>query len=624
MSDLLSIGTQGILTTQRQLNTTGHNISNVNTEGYSKQSIEQRTADALYTGGQYLGSGVLVADVRRNFDKFAISEFNIATSAHSHAISRNEQLGILDELMASSGKKVPENINMFFSAVKAMTDTPNDMGARKIVLEQAKMAADSIKDVNSVLERQASEVNDEIDITVARVNAIGKELVDVQHAIMKSGGKDNNLYDRQQNLLNDLSKYTQITTNLRRDGLYNVLIGSGHTLVAGVHASELTTIEGSPDVQQRRLALVSGNNVKAISSEDIRGKLEGLFDYRDKTIGMARDELGRMAMGFALAMNELQSQGFDLKGNVGKAMFNDFNHPDVAKSRVDKASGSTADLSVYIDDISKTRVGDYQLKFDGVNHIVTTPDQKEQMVTAVGLPPRFVIDGMRVEINQPLATGERLLLRPVRDAAARINMIMSDPSEIAAQSYISSTSQLNGDAKLQVDTKGAQEQFQVVISEDGSQFSVFDLEGNVLQSPQNYPPAGPVLLNGTVFNLSAGAAKNDRFVVSLLPADGENGNLMRMQKLQTVKMMDNGRATLIDVFEGLTSNIGTQKSSFANLEALTRTELDAAQGRVAQTSGVNLDEEAANMMKFQQAYMASSRIMTAANQAFETLLNATR
>ncbi|MGL5290492.1 MAG: flagellar hook-associated protein FlgK [Vibrionaceae bacterium] len=624
MGNLLSIGTQGILTTQRQLNTTGHNISNVNTEGYSRQSIEQQTADTHYSGGQYFGSGVLVADIRRNFDKFAISEFNIATSSHSHAVSRNEQLGILDELMASSGKKVPENINQFFSAVKAMTDTPNDMGARKIVLEQAKMAADSIKDISGILERQAFEVNDEIDVTVARVNAIGQELVDVQQAILKSGGKDNDLFDRQQNLLNELSKYTQITTNMRRDGLFNVLIGSGHTLVSGVHASKLTTIEGSPDVQQRRLAIVTGNNLKAISSEDIRGKLEGLFDYRDKTLGMARDELGRMAMGFAMALNELQSQGFDLKGNVGKAMFNDFNHPDVAKSRVDKASDSTAELSVFIDDISKIRTGDYQVRFDGVKHTVTMPDQKEQVVTPVGAPPTFIIDGMRIEINQPMATGERLLIRPVRDAAARIDMIMSDPSEIAAQSYISSTSQLNGDAKLQIETRGAQTQFQVVISEDGSQFSIFDLEGNLLQSPQSYPPAGPVLLNGTVFSLTAGAEKNDRFVISLLPADGENGNLLRMQKLQTSKFMDNGRATLIDVFEGLTSSIGAQKSSFANLEGLTRTELDAAQGRVAKVSGVNLDEEAANMMKFQQAYMASSRIMTAANQAFETLLNATR
>ncbi|MGL5335200.1 MAG: flagellar hook-associated protein FlgK [Enterovibrio sp.] len=624
MGNLLSIGTQGILTTQRQLNTTGHNISNVNTEGYSRQSVEQQTADALYSGGQYLGSGVLVADIRRNFDKFAISEFNIATSSHSHAVSRNEQLSILDELMASSGKKVPENINLFFSAVKALTDTPNDIGARKIVLEQAKMAADSIKDISGVLERQAFEVNDEIDVTVARVNAIGQELVDVQKAILKTGGKDNDLFDRQQNLLNELSKYTQITTNMRRDGLYNVLIGSGHTLVSGVHSSKLTTVEGSPDVQQRRLALVTGNNLKAISSEDVRGKLEGLFDYRDKTLSMARDELGRMAMGFAMAMNELQSQGFDLKGNVGKAMFNDFNHPDVAKSRVDKNSDSTADLSVFIEDISKIRVGDYQLKFDGVKHTVTTPDQKSQVVTLAGTPPTFTIDGMRIEIDKPLATGERLLIRPVRDAAARIDMIMSDPSEIAAQSYISSISQLNGDAKLQIDKRGAQTQFQVVISEDGAQFSIFDLEGNVLQPPQSYPPAGPVVINGTVFSLSAGAQKNDRFVVSLLPADGENGNLLRMQKLQTVKMMDNGRATLIDVFEGLTSNIGAQKSSFANLEGLTRTELDAAQGRVAQVSGVNLDEEAANMMKFQQAYMASSRIMTAANQAFETLLNATR
>ncbi|CZF80309.1 Flagellar hook-associated protein 1 [Grimontia celer] len=622
--DLLTLGSQGVLTAQRQLNTTGHNISNVNTDGYSRQSVEQRANDSAYWSANQWGHGVHAAAVRRNYDKFAVNEYNITTSALAHAQTRNGQLTLLDDMMSHSAKKIPENMNEFYGAVKGLADSPSDMGARKVVLEKSRLVAAGLNDINNVLQNQEADTTVEIDATLQRMNDIGAEIVDIHKAILKSQAVDNDLLDRHQKLINELSEFTQVSVNQRDDGLYNVIIGSGHTLVSGLHSSELQTVPGTPDYQKRRLALVEGKTLKPIDNDDIRGKLGAMFEYRDNTLAQARDELGRLAAGFAMSINELQSQGFDLSGQVGENIYVDFNSEDFARDRVVKASDSTAELKVYIDDLAQLKIGDYQLKFDGSQYTLVDPEKNMVAVTPSGSPPSIEYDGLRIQVDVGLAAGERVILRPVRQGAGQIAVTMEDPAKIAAQSYVSSKSVITGQGSLKVLQQGAQQEFQVAISPDASQFAVLDMKGNILLAPQAYPPASPVTVNGTTFELTEGAAAEDIFAVSLLPADGENGNLIRMQQLQTQKLMDGGRSSLIDVYEGLNTDLGVQKASFARLEDVSRVEHDAAAGRVAEISGVNLDEEAANMMKFQQAYMASSRIMTAANETFETLLNATR
>ncbi len=146
------------------------------------------------------------------------------------------------------------------------------------------------------------------------MNDIGREIVDIHKALLKSQAVDNDLLDRHQQLINELSEFTQVSVNQRDDGLYNVIIGSGHTLVSGLHSSELQTVPGVPDHQKRRLALVEGKTLKPIDNSDIRGKLGAMFEYRDQTLAQARDEIGRLAAGFAMSINELQSQGYDLSG----------------------------------------------------------------------------------------------------------------------------------------------------------------------------------------------------------------------------------------------------------------------------------------------------------------------
>lgn len=619
-SDLLNVGTQSVLTAQRQLNTTGHNISNANTEGYNRQSVIQGTNMPRQYGGETYGMGVHVENVRRSWDQFAVKELNVSTTNYAYRKDDEENLDMLTNMLSSlASKKIPENINEWFDSVKTLADSPNDMGARKVVLEKAGLISQNLNTFYETVRQQSDNTNRKLNLAVERINQIGGEIRDLHKLMMRTPGPHNDLMDTHEKLVKELSQYTKVTVTPRNNNEgFNVHIGSGHTLVSGVEASQLTMIDGSPDAQQRQLALIEGKGIKAINHADIDGKLESLFKMRDEFIPYVQDELGRVATSLSYGVNELQSQGLDLRGDIGAAVFTDVNSDRIAKLRVVSEKDSQADIAVYIDDISKLEAGDYHLRYDGSNYTVIKPTG--EVVEVEMEDSALMIDGMRVEIAAAPRAGEKTIIRPVRFGAEQIKLAMDDPAKIAAQSYQSSVTFAQGDADFRVLIAGSLKEFQVVVSPKGDQFAVLDMEGRVLLKPQEYPPSGPITVQGTTFELTKGAIGNDKFAANLTASEGDNGNLLKMQDMQTSKSVNDNNSTILELYHDLNTDMGLKMSTATRLSEVARLESEAAQERVAEISGVNLDEEAANMMKFQQAYMASSRIMQAANDTFDTIL----
>ncbi|SEG74044.1 flagellar hook-associated protein FlgK [Vibrio hangzhouensis] len=621
-SDLLNLGTQSVLTAQRQLNTTGHNISNANTEGYSRQSVIQGTNHPRQFGGQTYGMGVHVENVRRSWDQFAVKELNMATTQVNY---RNENLANLDlmsgMLSSVASKKIPENLNDWFDSVKTLADTPNDVGARKVVLEKADLIRQTLNNFHESVRQQADTANKKLDMGIERVNQLAVEIRDIHRLMMKTPGPHNDLMDKHELLVKELSEYTKVTVTPRANAEgFNVHIGNGHTLVSGTEASQLKMIDGYPDVHQHRLAMVEGKGIKAIKSDDIGGKIEGMLELRDTEIPYIMDELGRLATGFSYEVNKLQHQGLDLNGQVGRDIFVDVNSEAIAKSRVVAGPKSQADVAVYISDTSQLQGGEYTLKYNGSSYSVTKPDGDTTEVDLDINGRAFYMDGMVVDIRNAPAAGEKLLIRPTRHGAAAIQMATTDPRSIATQSFEASTTFAQGKAGFTILAAGQLREFEVHVSPTGQEFAVTDSKGNVLLAPQIYPPSEPVTVLGTTFELTPGALPNDKFTANLVPSEGDNGNLRKMLNIQTSKSMNNGQSTIIDVYHNLNTDVGLKASTATRLQEVANLEHEAAQSRVASISGVNLDEEAANMMKFQQAYMASSRIMQAANETFDTIL----
>ena len=301
-------------------------------------------------------------------------------------------------------------------------------------------------------------------------------------------------------------------------------------------------------------------------------------------------------------------------------MFTDVNSELSAKSRVVAGGQSKADLAVYIADTSQLKGGEYGLKYDGSDYFVTKPSGETVKVSTNSNINGFSIDGMLVEVRNPPVAGEKIIIRPTRNSAAMMKMETNDPKSIAAQSYEASTTFAQGKADFKILAAGDLREFEVVVSPKGDQFAVTDTKGKVLLQPQGYPPTGPVTVLGTTFELTGGAIANDKFTANLVPSEGDNGNLRKLQAIQTDKKLDNNESTILDVYHSLNTNTGLKASTASRLSDIAELEKESAQERIASISGVNLDEEAANMMKFQQAYMPSSRIMQAANDTFNTIL----
>lgn len=633
-SDLLNVGTQSVLTAQRQLNTTGHNISNVNTEGYSRQSVVQATNDPRQFGGSTFGMGVHVENVRRSWDQFAVNELNLSATNYANKSDVEANLEMLSGMLSSvASKKIPENLNEWFDALKTLADSPNDIGARKVLLEKARIIAETVNGFHETVRQQYDVTNKKLDMGIERINQIAVEIRDIHRLMMRTPGQHNDLMDQHEKLVKELSEYTKVTVTPRSNAEgFNIHIGNGHTLVSGTEASQLKMIGGYPDVHQRRLAIYEGNSLKPIKSVALDGKLGAMLDMRDNQIPHVMDEMGRMAAAFSNEVNLLQKQGLDLRGNIGGLIFTDVNSELIAKSRAVAAPDSTAEVAVFINDIAALQGGEYALRYDGSNYTVTKPSGETVTVSLDSAKSAFYLDGMRVEVRNEPKSGEKILLRPTRNSAAQMKVETNDANTIAAQSYEASTTFAQGTAQFNILAAGDLREFEVIVSPKGDQFAVIDTKGNVVRSPAPYPPKGPISVvlpsnhpsykdgKETVFELTTGALANDKFTANLVPSDGDNGNLRKMQQIQLDKKMDGNKSTILDVYHNLNTNVGLRNSTATRLANIAQHENEAAQERVAAISGVNLDEEASNMMRFQQAYMASSRIMQAANDTFNTIL----
>ncbi|PSU71173.1 flagellar hook-associated protein FlgK [Photobacterium phosphoreum] len=646
--DLMQIGVSGLRTSQKQLDVASHNITNVNTPGYSRQVVEQKTDNAQWNGNNYYGTGAYIDNVSRAYDQFAARELTLSTTQLEEANVKQQHLAMLDDFTSKSAVNSVNSMNDFYHSVRSLADNPSDLGSRQTVLEHANQAAVNLNNSHETLTNIRTDVNQQLSVSLERVNALGQELAAVNTSLQQQSSSDgsNDLFDQQRTLINELAKYTQVTVLADKGSLANtVIIGSGDTLVSGVTASQLKLIDGDPDIANKQIALINGNNSKPIKSDTIGGSLGAMLTVRDDVIDKSLDQLGQMAIGFASQMNDLQQQGVDLNGQQGQALFNDINSTEAMSQRALKPFGSSSDISVKIDDINQLKLGDYQLVSDATSHTLIDQQGNETVLTANTKGKLAAkVDGLEITINTPptLMAGETetTIIQPLRRGAADISLAMTDPRGLAGHrqfTAIAAESNLGSATIAQVSTAVPDNfgrNYQVKFNDKLDQITVTDLKTNTnveLADNKYSSENGATIAIKTsdttsipVMTLSAGAKANDSFEIELgaQNSQGGNGNFLAMQQVQHQKTMADGKSSVIDVFEGLATDVGMLKKNADKLSEVNQLDFDSASERVSNLSGVNLDEEAANLMKFQQSYMASSRIMSVAKETFDTLMRA--
>ncbi|MDO9423176.1 MAG: flagellar hook-associated protein FlgK [Methylobacter sp.] len=593
MSGLLATSLTGLMAAQRSLETVQHNISNVNTEGYSRQRVELATNPARFTGDGYIGQGVNVTNVTRSYDQFINKQLSSSLSAFGDVDRYHRLATYVDNIMADPSTGIAPVMNRFFNAINEVADDPSSVPARQVMLSEAEILTQSFNTMSGRFEQIRTQNNNDMIAMVNDINsyatAIANLNVQIADGIGKSQGlkQPNDLLDQQDALIAKLSEIVNVSVLPQQNGSSSIFIGNGQALVLGGSTSTFTTMQSTFDLNRLEIGLKTTNGVMEISNQISGGSLAGSLRFRDEVLDPAQQKLGRVAAGLAMEINALHEKGFDLSGKAGEALFS-FSGDDIPVIKRSQNAGNAIVTAKFQDaNFNPAAAGNLDFSDFKLEHVSGTDytltrirdNQVINLTAADTVPSTGVftlssatgLPGIDITVDlsggKTISGGDQFLIRPTYNAAQKIGVNIDDPRKIAAATNIELDA--NGDPV-----------------DDGS---------------------------GT---------GNSVIIKGAMP--GDNRNALQLANLANKLGMLGGTASFNSAYNEVVSGIGTLTRAAKLGASAQETLLNQAKGARESLAGVNLDEEAANLMKFQQAYQASAQAISVARSLFDTLLGAVR
>jgi len=674
MASLINIGMSGLGAAQSGMYTLGNNIANADVESYSRQQNVQKTKGGQQVGQVFIGSGTTLADVRRVYNAFLENQLRTTTSLSSEASSYLDQITPLDTSLSGSDTGITAALQSFFSAMQDAAAKPTEDASRQLLLTSAQSLAKRFNTLSAQLNQQNSNINSNMASLADQVNSLTKTIADLNEQISRVSavsGQPNDLLDQRDGAVRQLSSLIG-TDVVEREGNYDIYLKNGQALVLGKTTQTLGVQASATDPTRMSLILNRGSTKMDVTSSATGGELGGLIRYRSETLDPALNELGRVALVVADAINSQLAQGIDKNGDFGATLFGDINSAAAIAQRSIAKTGNSAgsgNLDVTIKDTGKLSTSDYQVTFtsDKQYTVRKLPDGTDMGSYSLDDDPAPVIDGFSLSLNGgALSAGDSFKITPTRNAAASIDTVLTDPKRLALSSPLTATSGSGNKGTgvitqptltSQLDIYDAAQRTQL---QNGLKYStpvklVFGDEATSPQAYKMYDAKGTEIGSGTIvpgqenklqlsvpmvdangnslggnftFEMSVtGAPKNgDSYTVALTAAgsaDNRNGqSIIDLQTKATVEVGADGKGiSITDAYAKLVSNVGG-KAGQAQMDsdattALQTSALDSRNG----LSGVSIDEETGNLIKFQQYYTASSQIIKAAQETFATLIN---
>ncbi|MDT8428260.1 MAG: flagellar hook-associated protein FlgK [Pseudomonadales bacterium] len=443
---LISTAISGMRVSQLGLSTTGHNIVNAGTEGFSRQSITNTSTQPIQTGVGFIGNGAITTEVFRNTEKFLVDQVATDISALSDVDAYLSNITQLDNLFAGDQTNLSQSINKFFDAFNEATNDPSSLLGRQLLLTESRLLTSNFKQLETRLLDQNQTINKQLDTIVSDINSLGVQIAELNRSISSTfsaarGQQPNDLLDKRDQALRDLAKLVDISTIDRGNGTLDVAIGQGQPLVSGVTTRTLLTIPGAADPARRELAFVDGNTISAVGQLLSGGELGGLRRFREEALDTAFNSLGRIALGLVDAVNQQHQLGVDLEGNLGKALFTDINSPVFMRDRVrefaNNSLSANRSMTVAIDDIAQLAASDYELQFSGPSgrfSVLRLSDGKVVAQDMLGskLPHEINVDGLKITLESgSFQNGDRFLIQPGRGASSNMQLLIRRPEEFA-------------------------------------------------------------------------------------------------------------------------------------------------------------------------------------------------
>ncbi len=551
MTGILGTALSGLMAFQRALDTTSHNIANVNTEGYSRQQVQLSASQASFYDGHYFGQGVNVTSVSRSYDQFITGQLASSTAAFGESNTLSAMASRIDNIASSEATSLAPALKSFFNSVNSVANDPTSLSARQVMTSEADALAHQFNQLSAKFGEMRDQSNSQMQGSVDDINLYAESLASLNAKISLEGSRNsgnqlpNDLLDQRDLLINKIAEKVSVSTVTQDNGTIDVFIGKGQALVLGASTAKLSLEPSSTDPEHLEVALDGKQITKSISG----GELSGALKFRDQILDPAQKQLGLVAAGVAVKLNEVHATGYDLNGDPGTEMFS-LGTPALGVPVIAKP-GSVGSVTASYDPstIGQLTPSDYELSYDGSSFSLKNLSDNT-VTTFPGSPPSTISGpGFSISTDASVAANDSFLIRPTFNAAQNITSTITDPAKIAA--------------------------------------------------------AGTTGGSG-------------------LPNTGDNTVALSLAGLENASVLSGGKSTLSDSYGKLVFQVGTQTHSAQISSKAQESLLNQATLERESLAGVNLDEEAANLLKYQQSYQAAAQVVTVANTLFDTLIGALR
>lgn len=543
MASIFDVGSSALTSLQRAISTTGNNIANVNTEGYSRQEVEFASRNPEYIGGLALGTGVEVSSIRRAYDQFLTQDVRTRTSSSAYFELYGTTASQIDNLMADPTTSISSAMDNFFAAMEAVANNPTSQPERQVMLSEAETLANRFNYVDDRLSELAENMNEQMSVFVVDINQYAEDIAQLNQQIARlartPGGSPNDLLDQRDRAIESLSKLVRIDAVQQNDGSINVSLTTGHRLVSQ-QGAEALLISSAPQADGPVRVYISGpgGSTTEITNTSVGGELGAALDVSSNMIDRARRDIGLLAVGLTDTFNAQHKAGLALDLSAGGDFFSSI----LPVTTPSTANSGTTTVSAAVNDVTQMTGASYQIEYtDTAVTITNLATNVSQDITGTSV----TLDGVTFTVTAFDASmeGDRFLVEPTGRAASSMAVAITDTSDIAA----------------------------------------------------------------------ANAGSNV----------GDNRNMLSLIALREANNLKDGTQSVYDIYNNAVSQVAVDTRSAKANAATESSLLESVIDRRASITGVNLEEEAANLIRYQQAYQAAAQIITAANDVFDTLLRAT-
>ncbi|HEC0615355.1 flagellar hook-associated protein FlgK [Enterobacter hormaechei] len=458
MSSLINSAMSGLSAAQSALNTVSNNISSYNVAGYTRQTTILGASNSTLTGGGWVGNGVYVSGVQREYDAFITNQLRAAQNQSSGLTTRYQQMSKIDDVLSDTTNSLSANLQDFFKSLQTLVSNAEDPAARQTVLGKTDGLVNQFKTNDQYLRDQDAQVNTAISTSVDQINNYAKQIANLNDQISRltgvgAGASPNELLDQRDQLVSELNKIVGVDVTVQDSGTYNISIANGYTLVQGSNASQLAAVKSSADPARTTIAYVdaAAGNVEISEKQITTGSLGGLLTFRSQDLDQARNTLNQMALAFADAMNTQHQAGFDANGDKGGKLF-DFGSPAVLSNG--KNTGS-ASVTATMTDSTKVQATNYKVEYNGTDWTITRLSDNTSFTAKPDASGNLSFDGLNVKISGSANNKDSFIVKPVNDVIVNMDVAISDESKLAMASAQGSGESDNTNGQKLLDLQSA-------------------------------------------------------------------------------------------------------------------------------------------------------------------------